>query len=86
MTRKVKFRLCPKCKGHGEVVNPSVSVWTGSDRAEDPEGFEAMMSGEYDVKCPCCYGLRVVTNAQIMEYNSEVEDQRLRMMESGERY
>lgn len=78
-----KYHLCPQCQGHGVTVHAAVSVWTESDREEDPEGFEDMLAGHYDVTCPRCRGLRVVDTAREEEFTEEEDDRRTRLMESG---
>lgn len=78
-----KYRVCGTCKGEGKIVNPVVSVWTEDDRADDPEGFEAMLEGRYDVACPECGGKRVVTAGEHREYLEREQDRRIRQMESG---
>jgi len=78
-----KYRVCPKCQGHGSIVNPYVSVWTAEDRDNDPDGFESMMAGDYDVTCPECSGKRVVTRQDEEDYREREADRRVQMMESG---
>jgi DnaJ-class molecular chaperone len=56
-----KYRVCPTCRGEGRIVNRAVSVWTSDDRDSDPEGFESMLQGDYDIACTECGGQRVVT-------------------------
>lgn len=82
------WTVCPECLGDGKVVHPALSVWTESDRHEDPEGFENMMRGDYDRVCETCRGLRVVDQE---EWESKAEeraewreDARIRAMESGD--
>lgn len=50
------WSICSSCQGDGCQVHPALSVWTGSDRDEDPEGYEDMMGGAYDVACAECEG------------------------------
>jgi len=78
-----KYEVCSNCQGEGKVVNPALSVWTESDRAENPEGFENMMRGDYDQPCGECKGLRVVTQEQEQEWGQKQEDHRTFLMESG---
>ena len=78
-----KYEVCPQCEGEGKMVNRAVSVWTASDREEDPEGFEAMMNGDYDVLCDCCKGLRVVTPERLEEFHEERRDHRTMLAEQG---
>lgn len=56
-----KYRVCPQCEGEGKMVNRAVSVWSEDDRYDDPDGFEDMMNGVYDVTCDKCRGQRVVS-------------------------
>jgi len=51
-----KWSICDDCDGEGNRVHPDLSVWTESQRAEDPDGFVSMMRGEYDVPCETCKG------------------------------
>jgi hypothetical protein len=78
-----EYIVCPTCHGHGQIVHPALSVWTQSDRYEDPEGFEGMMRGDYDVPCPECEGLRVVTLSRMQAYAREQADHRTYLLESG---
>ena len=78
-----KFEVCPTCAGEGSTVHPGLSVWTESDRYDDPEGFEHMLAGRYDVTCPECNGLRVVDAARRAEYADERADHFTRLAESG---
>lgn len=78
------WQVCPVCHGEGQIVNPVLSVWTQSDREQDPDRFQAMMAGRYDQRCPCCNGFRVAKPPQIDEYMRKVEDEFVRRMESGE--
>jgi hypothetical protein len=83
VTTTSKYRVCPRCEGEGSVVNPVLSVWTESDRYDDPEGFESMLRGDYDVACPECGGKRVVTEQDEDDYREREQDRRTRDMESG---
>ena len=51
-----KWEICDGCRGDGRRVHEALRVWTESDRHEDPDGFEAMMGGAYDVTCSDCSG------------------------------
>lgn len=84
--KQVRYQLCPRCEGRGTVVNPALSVWTEDDRALDPEGFEDMMEGRYDVGCPRCNGLRVVEVSREAEQRERerLEDLRTMAAESGD--
>ena len=79
-----KYDVCGRCDGEGVVVNPAIRTWTGSDIAEDPEGFEMMRRGVFDVECPQCHGKRVTTAQDLEAYNDYVESARTRAMESGD--
>lgn len=78
-----KYEVCPQCEGEGKMVNRAVSVWTAYDRDEDPEGFEDMMNGLYDVPCDMCQGKRVVTPQRLEEFEDERRDHFTRLQESG---
>lgn len=78
-----KYSVCPTCRGEGKMVNPAVSVWTADDISDDPEGFESMMRGDYDVKCVECNGLRVVTAQSRREYRERQAEHRLMLQEQG---
>ena len=80
-----QYEVCPKCEGRGTAVNPVLSVWTESDRYDDPEGFERMLAGDYDVICPRCNGLRVVSQESEEDFRERVEDAHTRAWESGDR-
>ncbi len=80
---KPKYIVCPTCEGEGKTVHPGVSVWTSQDRAEDPDGFEDMMRGVYDVSCPECKGKRVVTRQDQEEYKERMDAHFERLRESG---
>jgi hypothetical protein len=70
---------CPECRGKRTIVHPDLSVWTQDDIAEDPESFEAMMQGRYDIRCPACKGEGVVDPEEYafdLEYRREVEAER----------
>ena len=79
----IKYELCPQCEGSGRMVNRALSVWTESARDEDPEGFENMLHGHYDVKCDRCNGLRVVTKESDRRFKENREDHYTYLMESG---
>ena len=57
-----KFEVCGTCEGEGTHVNPSVDSHGISQEEfdEDPDFREKYMSGQYDVTCNECRGLRVV--------------------------
>lgn len=78
-----KFEVCPTCEGEGSIVHRALSVWTQADADEDPDSFEAMLAGRYDVTCDECNGLRVVDAARRAAYADEREDHFTRLAESG---
>jgi DnaJ-class molecular chaperone len=78
-----KYSVCPECRGEGKIVHRGLSVWTESDRFEDPESFEAMMEGRYDVTCDRCNGLRVVTTESELEFNEQRENHFEMLREQG---
>lgn len=60
-----KFEVCPRCRGEGSHVNPSIDghgitgeEWNGPDWDDDSR--EMYMSGGYDVPCHRCGGKRVI--------------------------
>jgi DnaJ-class molecular chaperone len=79
-----KYEICPTCEGEGTTVHAALSVWTESDRAEDPEGFETMMGGGYDVICPECSGTRVVSTKARADYRERLQDARTMAAENGD--
>ena len=83
-----KYEVCPRCEGAGTVVNGAVSVWTQEDRAEDPDSFQAMLDGVYDVECPACHGRRVMTAEELASYYEDradkIADTKLYAMEGGD--
>ncbi len=78
------FVLCNRCQGKGTVWHSALAVWTEEDRFLDPDGFQDMMDGVYDVPCPQCNGLRVVSTNMRKEYVERVENQRLADHENGD--
>jgi hypothetical protein len=84
MTTKRKWQICPECDGEGKVVHPACSVWTADDRAEDPDGFEEMLQGTYDVICATCHGSGKVQRDDLRKRKNQLESCRLRGMESGD--
>lgn len=58
----VKMEVCPDCDGHGVHVDPAIDGdgIGASEFHEDPDFAEAYFSGQYDVRCEVCKGLRVV--------------------------
>lgn len=84
MSNREDFEVCPTCRGHGTTVHAALSVWTEQDRAEDPDGFEDMMNGVYDVGCPQCHGKRVVSTADRQDYRERLQDARTMAAENGD--
>lgn len=78
-----KYEVCPTCEGEGKMVHRGLSVWTESDRYEDPDGFAEMMAGTYDVTCDECNGKRVVTAEESEEFQENRRDHFTRLQESG---
>ncbi len=78
-----KYKVCPQCEGEGRMVARHSQVWTQSDREQDPEGFQAMLDGQYDQQCDMCQGLRVVTARQIREFGQRREDHFTHLQEMG---
>ena len=79
-----EFEVCPRCRGRKTIVNPATSVWTRDDIDRDPEAFEDMMAGAYDVICDMCHGERVVNKKDIEAYRERREDARMQARESGD--
>lgn len=79
VSKRHDYKVCPECRGEGKVVHRAVSVWTSEDRAEDPDGFEDMMRGMYDVPCPECNGLHVV-DQEVEEEFKDKEDAHFEML------
>jgi hypothetical protein len=82
-TVDVKYEVCGTCGGSGTMTNRAVSVWTEEDRDSDPEGFAAMLNGEYDVPCDECGGLRVTTEASREAFRERRGDHLLMLREQG---
>ena len=83
MAPRAKYEVCPQCEGEGKMVNRAVSVWTSSDRDEDPEGFEDMMNGVYDVACDMCRGKRVVSTQDLEDFAERRADHFTMLGEQG---
>lgn len=68
------FIACTGCGGRGSCVNPSVdSHGIGAEEWEtewDIEEREGYLSGQYDIPCPRCGGLRVILQPQEDDPNS----------------
>lgn len=79
-----KFVVCPRCRGKGTHVNPSIdgNGLTREDFDEDPDFEEAYFRGDYDVACYECRGRRVVltldrekaTKEQAAAYDADQAD------------
>jgi DnaJ-class molecular chaperone len=85
--KKQPWMICERCEGEGTVVHPALSVWTSEDRDEDPDGFEAMMEGQYDVRCPECGGngkVREPTEEELEDRRERDEMKRTQAMENGD--
>ena len=56
------YEVCGLCNGKAKVVNPSIDCngITAEDFYEDPDFYDAYMSGSFDIACPECGGQRVV--------------------------
>jgi RecJ-like exonuclease len=82
------WKICPRCEGDGKVVHPACSVWTQEDRYNDPDGFDEMMEGAYDVTCQRCGGTGKVRSDGEDEdgysYAERLADAKLRGMEDGD--
>lgn len=57
-----KFEVCPRCRGEGSHVNPSIdgNGISPEEFADDPDFEEAYFRGDYDVACHRCDGKRVI--------------------------
>ena len=83
VTLPTKFKVCPKCRGKGTHVNPSIdgNGLTREDFDEDPDFKESYFRGDYDVTCHRCEGRNVIavldrgacTKAQREAYDAERE-------------
>lgn len=81
---KDKLKLCFTCEGTGLV--DGLGAYTMSE-------FDEAFNGDYDEyaetyraaqkNCPCCKGKRVCTKAERKQYAYTLEDERMRMAESG---
>jgi len=79
--------ICPECNGEGTIVHPACSVWTQDDIAEDPDSFEEMMRGTYDVTCNTCHGsgkIREPTEEELQDQIDLANDARTRAAENGD--
>lgn len=83
MNSRPKYEVCPTCEGEGTMVHRGLSVWTESDRADDPESFEDMLAGRYDVVCDECFGKRVVSVQDAQDFAERRADHFTMLAESG---
>jgi len=53
-----RWAICSRCHGDGTHVNPAVdgNGITQEEMDQDPDFFEAYMSGQYDIRCEECDG------------------------------
>ena len=63
------FHVCPKCKGRGKYVNPSIDSGgiSADEFYSDPDFAEAYIAGRYDIQCSDCHGQRVVLKPALHE-------------------
>jgi DnaJ-class molecular chaperone len=83
MAPRAKYRVCPTCRGEGTMVMRAASVWTSEDRDADPDGFESMMRGDYDVPCDECGGKRVVSAQDERDFAERRADHFTMLREQG---
>ena len=62
-----KKEVCPTCGGTGKHVNPNIDGHglTREDFEQDPDFFDAYISGVYDVRCYECNGRNVVDTVDL---------------------
>ena len=95
-TVHLQYEVCDTCTGRGKVVNPSIDCdgLTARDFEDDPDFAVAYRSGQYDIPCPCCHGMRVMlvldtvaTSADVVQMVEEREaaDMRFARMCADER-
>lgn len=82
-TDRPKYRVCGTCQGEGKMVHRAASVWTSEDRAADPDAFEDMLEGRYDVPCDECHGKRVVSDADERDFAERRADHFTMLREQG---
>jgi hypothetical protein len=71
---KVRFEVCPACKGRGKYVNPSIDAHgLGAEDFEDEDFAEGYRRGDYDVRCVLCEGEKVVPVPLEPEFQREIE-------------
>lgn len=71
----MKYAVCPRCRGEGSHVNPSVDGHgiTAEEMDElGPEFLDDYMGGVYDVRCEQCHGDRVVPACRADDCNEPV--------------
>lgn len=58
-----KWVVCPKCRGKGTIVNPSIdgNGIPAEQFQEDLDFYEDYMSGMFDITCPHCKGRTTVS-------------------------
>lgn len=79
-----KMVVCPRCKGRGGIANPAFDGMSTHEIYEDmgyEEGREFLEEylkpqGMYDLDCPCCHGVRVVTKKFRKEWLADEADRR----------
>jgi hypothetical protein len=82
---KVRWLVCPVCKGEGKTVNPAIDSHglTAEDFQEDPDFAGEYLRGTYDITCNGCDGRRVVTQDRIDDLQQNAEDRMLAAREDG---
>jgi len=82
---KMKWIVCPVCKGEGKTVNPAIDCngLSQEDFAADPDFAESYWRGDYDITCRACSGQRVVTRERIRELDQNAKDRELAAREDG---
>jgi len=90
VTFPAEYCVCPKCEGHGTILNPSIGehAFSAEEFYEtfDEEGQREYFrrGGIYDVRCPECNGRNVVpqiavsklTESQMQDYLVWSEERR----------
>lgn len=58
-----RFEVCPDCEGTGRTLHASLRdhAYSREDFDADPDFEAGYFGGRYDVQCPTCVGLRVVS-------------------------
>ena len=86
--------VCPRCNGEGVHDHSAFSDGLTSDDLNDQDFRESYLSGNYDVECEECNGLRIVDepNFEVIEkrwptifkaYMEDLEQQRIADAESA---